>query len=180
MSPERKKDLESTVTNEEQQDLRALIGSLQYAAVNTRPDLSSRLSFLQSQVNCAKVQTLIQANKVLHDAKRFKDIAINIQPCKSLYDLVSRTAPPNCQEFRTQLLARSIKDMLAENVSLRWVHSGAQVADALTKEMECSFLRHVLRAGKYQLHDQEQILKERASARNRLKWLQNQENTEQK
>ena len=68
--------------------------------------------------------------------------------------------------------------MLAENVSLRWVHSGAQVADALTsKEMECSFLRHVLRAGKYGLHDQEQILKERASARNRLKWLQNQENT---
>jgi hypothetical protein len=298
VSPERKKDLESTVTNEEQQDLRALIGSLQYAAVNTRPALSSRLSFLQSQVNCAKVQTLIQPNKVLHDAKRFKDIAINIQPihvdkirflafsdasfsskkqpdshtgmmimtthdqiknnvtspvspiswgckkiqkvvvstlsaeatslnatldqlswlrlfwawilnpqvnwkqpkqtlqnlpytianatlrediavtdCKSLYDLVSRTAPPNCQEFRTQLLARSIKDMLAENVSLRWVHSGAQVADALTKEMECSFLRHVLRAGKYQLHDQEQILKERASARNRLKWLQNQENT---
>ena len=296
VSPERKKDLESTVTQEEQQDLRALIGSLQYAAVNTRPDLSSRLSFLQSQINRANVQTLVQANKVLHDAKRFKDIAITIQPihvdkirflafsdasfsskkqpdshtgmmimtthdqiknnvtspvspiswgckkiqkvvvstlsaeatslnstldqlswlrlfwawilnpqlnwkqpkqtlqqlpytianatlkediavtdCKSLFDLVSRTAPPNCQEFRTQLLARSIKDMLAENVNLRWVHSGAQVADALTKEMEGSFLRHVLRAGKYQLHDQEQILKERASARNRLKWLQNQE-----
>ena len=25
--------------------------------------------------------------------------------CKSLYDLVTRTAPPHCQEFRTQLIA---------------------------------------------------------------------------
>ena len=67
--------------------------------------------------------------------------------------------------------------MLSENVDLRWVHSGAQVADALTKEMECSFLRHILKAGTYQLHDQEQILKDRATARNRIKWLQTQQNT---
>eukprot|EP00435_Cladocopium_sp_Y103_P071350 s168_g37.t1 len=304
ISGERRQESESKITKDEQQGLRALIGSLQYASVNTRPDLASRLSFLQSQVNSATVQTLIQANKVLHDAKRHKDVSITIQPvpidkirflafsdasfsskkqpdshtgmmimtthdqirnnitcpvspiswgckkiqkvvvstlsaeatslnstldqlswlrlywgwilnpklnwkqpkqtlhelpitianatikdeifqndiavtdCKSLYDLVSRTAPPNCQEFRTQLLARSIKDLLSENISLRWVHSGAQVADALTKEMECSFLRHILKIGKYQLHDQEQILKDRASARNRLKWLQNQQNTE--
>ena len=32
--------------------------------------------------------------------------------CKSLYDLVSRTAPPNCQEFRTQLNARAIKEVV--------------------------------------------------------------------
>ena len=231
-----------------------MIGSLQYASVNARPDLASRLSYLQSQVNQATVQTLIQANKVLHDAKRYKDTTITVQPIpidnirflafsdasftskkqpdshtgmmimttrrnikdniaclltpiswgckkiqkvvvstlsaeatslnstldqlswlrlfwgwilnpslnwnntkstleqlpetiatlkddlavtdsKSLYDLVSRTAPPNCQEFRTQILARALKDLLSENVSLRWVHSGAQLADALTKEM---------------------------------------------
>jgi hypothetical protein len=293
IQPERKSLPESTVNNDEKQGLRALIGSLQYASVNTRPDLASRLSYLQSQVNQATVQTLIQANKVLHDAKRYKDTTITVQPihtdsirflafsdasfsskkqpdshtgmmimtthkhikdnvtcpvtpiswgckkiqkvvvstlsaeatslnstldqlswlrlfwgwlmnpklqwkntkttleqlpetiatlkedvavtdCKSLFDLVSRTAVPNCQEFRTQILARAIKDLLAENVSLRWVHSGAQLADALTKEMECTFLRHTLKNGKYKLHDEDQILRERATARNRIKWLQDQ------
>ena len=45
---ERRKNEDSEVTQEERQSLRALIGSLQYASVHTRPDLSSRLSFLQS------------------------------------------------------------------------------------------------------------------------------------
>ena len=75
---ERKTD--SQVNENEKQHLRALIGSLQYASVNTRPDLASRLSYLQSQVNQATVQTLTQANKVLHDAKRYKDTTITVQP----------------------------------------------------------------------------------------------------
>lgn len=66
--------------------------------------------------------------------------------------------------------------MLAEGVRLQWVHSGAQLADALTKEMECSFLRRTLHLGKYKLFDQDQILKERANARYRIKWLQNEQN----
>ena len=94
-----------------------------------------------------------------------------ITDCKSLYDLTTRTAIPNCQEFRTQLLARSIKDVLAEGIKLHWVHSGAQLADALTKMMEANFLRETLRQGKYCLHDSDEVLKNRASARNRLKWL---------
>ena len=49
----RKHSPELTVNAEEKQALRALIGSLQYAAVNTRPDLSSRLSHLQSSINSA-------------------------------------------------------------------------------------------------------------------------------
>ena len=283
-------------------DLRALIGSLQYASVNTRPDLSSRLSFLQSDINKATIETLIQGNKVLHEAKRHKNTSIHIQPiplekirflafsdasfaskkvpeshtgmmimttheniaknhvclvnpiswgckkiqrvvtstlsaettslsttldqlswlrlfwswirnpktnwknptetlktlppsystatfkedpsiavtdCKSLFDLVTRTAPPACQEFRTQLQARAIKDFLAEGTTLRWVHSGAQVADALTKIMEGHFLRYTLRHGQYSLQDEQEILKQRASTRNRIKWLQNQNETEE-
>ena len=76
----RKYQHDLSVTPEEQQALRALIGSLQYAAVNTRPDLSSRLSFLQSAVNSATIQTLNEANKILHDAKRHKDTTITVQP----------------------------------------------------------------------------------------------------
>ena len=102
---------------------------------------------------------------------RVEENDLAITDCKSLYDLTTRTAVPNCQEFRTQLLARSIKDILSEGIRLHWVHSGAQLADALTKIMEANFLRETLRQGKYGLHDAEEVLKNRASNRNRLKWL---------
>lgn len=95
--------------------------------------------------------------------------------CKSLYDLVTRTAPPNCQEFRTQLQTRAIKEQLAEGVALRWVHSGAQLADSLTKIMENNFLRETLRIGRYKLNDELEVLKDRASSRNRIKWLKSNE-----
>ena len=297
ISPDRRKQSESPVSEEEKQALRALIGSLQYAAVHTRPDLSSRLSFLQSDINKATVETLLQGNQTLHEAKKHHDVQITIQAipshdirflafsdasfasksnpsshtgiiimathkcisdnetclvsplswgckkiqrvvtstlaaetvslgstldqlswirlcwawmmdpsiqwkkpgetlrslpesyttatyrsqtlppsvaatdCKSLYDLVTRTAPPQCSEFRTQLAARAIKEMLSEGTEIRWVHSGAQLADCLTKVMESSFLRETLRLGKYRLHDELQVLKSRANSRNRLKWL---------
>lgn len=294
--PERRSKLEEIVTEEERQALRAIIGSLQYASVNTRPDLASRLSMLQSKINKAQVETLIEANKVLHEAKRHHDVSLIIQPiackdfrflafsdasfssksnpdshagsiilgthklisqnvscpispiswgcrkiqkvvtstlsaetmslssmldqlswlklfwgwlldpsvdwknpetslpklpaavsaspikahemqdvaavdCKSLFDLITRTAAPNCQEYRTQLQARAIKEFLSEGTNLRWVHSGAQLADALTKVMESSFLRETLQVGKYKLHDENEVLKQRADKRQRIQWL---------
>ena len=297
ISAERRKVEESEVDDNEKHALRALVGSLQYASVNTRPDLASRLSFLQSAISKAKVSDLIEGNRVLHEAKREHDLSILIksipcselrflafsdasfasaknpdahsgciilathkeigqnarcpisplswgskkiqrvvvstlaaetmamsstldqlswlrlcwgwmlQPscnwrkpeqalkelpesfasatfraqhlpsslavtdCKSLYDLVTRAAPPNCQEFRTMLHARSIKELIGEGVSLRWVHSGAQLADSLTKVMESSFLRETIRGGHYKLHDELEVLKARSNSRNRLKWL---------
>ena len=298
ISHERRKNETEQVTEKERQDLRGLIGSLQYAAVHTRPDLSARLSFLQSDINSAKVSTLIMANQALHEAKRHSEVSIVIQPipipdlrflafsdasfaspkipnshsgniimathkdisknvscpvsplswgckkiqrvvtstlaaetaslgttldhlswmklcwawmrdpkvswkppaealrnlpesfstatykgdhsiddsvaatdCKSLYDLVTRTAPPSCSEFRTQLNARMIKDLLSEGTTLRWVHSGAQLADSLTKIMEASFLRETLRIGRYRLNDEQSVLKNRSNARNRIRWL---------
>ena len=302
IDPKRKDQIEQAVTEDERQMLRGLIGSLQYASVHTRPDLSSRLSYLQSKINSATVDTLQTGNKVLHEAKRHHDVAIKIQPisssdvrflaftdasfaskkcpdsqagsiilathrniekniscpvspiswgskkiqkvvtstlaaetmslssnldqlswirlywgwlykptdgwkhpadtllqlpsavatatfrvqqmqpdsvaatdCKSLYDLVTRTAPPKCQEFRTQLQTRAIKEQLAEGVALRWVHSGAQLSDSLTKIMENNFLRETLRIGRYKLNDELEVLKDRASSRNRIKWLKSNE-----
>lgn len=297
ISSQRKTNPEDKVTESERQQLRGLIGSLQYASVHTRPDLASRLSALQSKVNSASVETLMMANKTLHEAKSHHDVSITIQPirrhdlrflaftdasfastkvpdsqsgsiilatnknieqniscpvspiawgskkiqkvvtstlaaetmslasnldmvswirlywawfynpnngwkhpsetlselpaaivtatnkigsippavaatdCKSLYDLVTRTAPPNCQEFRTQLQTRAIKEQLAEGINLRWVHSGAQLADALTKVMESHFLRETLRLGRYKLNDETEVLRERACTKTRLKWL---------
>lgn len=80
MNANRRACLTDPVTSEEKHSLRALIGSLQYASTNTRPDLSSRLSYLQSEINRASVQTHHDANRVLHEAKGYKDTQIRIQP----------------------------------------------------------------------------------------------------
>ena len=67
--------------------------------------------------------------------------------CKSLYDLISRQAPPSCQEFRTQVQAKLIKEHLQDGIQIRWVPSQAQLADALTKIMDASSLRERLSRG---------------------------------
>lgn len=58
--------------------------------MNTRPDLSSRLNFLQSAITRAKVSDLVEGNWVLHDAKRDHDLMITIRPipCANLTFLV--------------------------------------------------------------------------------------------
>eukprot|EP00435_Cladocopium_sp_Y103_P039744 s2480_g10.t1 len=83
ISTERRKQIDQPVTEDERQQLRALIGSLQYAAVHTRPDLSSRLSMLQSSINIATVDTLTTANQALHEAKKHHDVTIKVWPLAS-------------------------------------------------------------------------------------------------
>ena len=80
ITTDRRKQVEEQVTESERQALRALVGSIQYASVNTRPDLSSRLSFLQSTITKAKVSDLIEGNRVLHEAKKDHDLMITIRP----------------------------------------------------------------------------------------------------
>ena len=316
ISRSRKDESESPITEPERQALRALVGSLQYAAVNTRPDICSRLGWLQSRINTAKVSTLIEANRTLNEAKMHAKLSIKVQPidiksvrfiafsdasfasnkepdshqgmiimacdekiqnnqpsvvnpivwhskkiqkvavstlsaeamalagsvdvlswirlywgwmmntnlpwkladetlfrlppafaaippkeedisnatppeklqellptlpksqnslittdCKSLYDMISRTAPPSCQEFRTQLQAKLIKEHLRNGIMIRWVPSGAQMADALTKVMDGTTLRECLTLGRYCLKDENDILKARSDSRARVQWL---------
>ena len=318
ISRDRRSQTEMPVTETERQSLRGLIGSLSYAAINTRPDLGSRLSWLQSSINKAVVGTLMEANKVLHEAKQFADTSIKVQPiplheirfvafsdasfasaktpdshqgmiimaahskigenksspisplvwhskkiqrvavstlsaeamalagsvdilswvrlywawindvkiqwkdtdqtllklpvafsalppqedecesgnptfshenqkllkdlpkeasgilttdCKSLYDLISRTAPPSCQEFRTQLQAKLIKEHLDTGIKIRWVPSQAQLADSLTKIMDNTILRTCLQKGWYALHDELEVLRSRSDKRTRLQWV---------
>jgi hypothetical protein len=281
---ERRKVPEAKITPQELQDLRGLIGSLQYAATNTRPDISCRLSLLQARITCATVNDLLQGNKLLHDAKRFADTSIRIQSlkpnevrflsysdaafatrekansqkgclimatadgvdqeksslvsplvwfskkinrvvastlasetyalsgaldllswtrmhwawilkpsfpwkdtentlkslppafavvdCKSLFDLLQKTSIPQCSEYRTLLEALVIKDRLREGVIIKWVHSAAQMADALTKDMDTTVLRPFLQQGICILHDEEEVLKQRADKRVRQQWYQ--------
>ena len=281
---ERRKEHDSKITPNELQQLRGLIGSLQYAATNGRPDLSCRLSLLQAKVTCATVADLMHGNKLLADAKRFSDVSIKIQSmspdkirflsfsdaafatqekahsqkgclilattdeidqtknsnvsplvwfskkinrvvastlasetyalsgaldllswirmhwawinnptinwrnpeitlktlpnafavvdCKSLFDLLQKTSIPQCSEYRTMLEALVIKDRLSEGVHVKWVHSAAQMADALTKEMDTSVLRTFLKHGKCILHDVDEILRQRADKKIRQQWYQ--------
>ena len=68
VSRERRKNPDNhPITPQELQALRGLIGSLQYSATNTRPDLSCRLSLLEARITCATVNDLLQGNKLMHD-----------------------------------------------------------------------------------------------------------------
>ena len=71
---------DDNATEQEVQDLRALCGSLQYAAVHSRPDLAAKVSFLQKSIPQAKVQHLLDGNKVLLEAKETAPTAIQIRP----------------------------------------------------------------------------------------------------
>ena len=314
ISKSRKGNSDEPVSEEERQALRGLIGTLHYAAVNSH--ICSRLGYLQSQINKAKISTFMEAKKTLHEAKLHSCVTKKIQPisiehlkftafsdasfasakvqdshqsmiimschkdlginrtsvvnpilwhskkiqtvavstlseeamalggavnmlswlrlywgwiintklpwkqadqtflkmpqafvaippmeedtttvtphdyvqkllnqlpksnsviittdCKPSYDLISRTAPSSCQEFRTLLQAQLIKEHLQNGIQIRWAPSGAQVADSLTKVMDNTMIRECLHLGKYCLHDESEILKARSDSRSRLQWL---------
>ena len=299
---QRKTQPNLSLNDQEKGHLRGLVGSLQYASTNTRPDLANRLSYLQSSINSGTMETLMEANRLLHEAKRHHDVTISIKSiphsnvrfmtfsdasfashnkpnsyagsitvathqdissnvecpitplmwgskkiqrvvtstlsaetaslataldqlswlrlywkwlhdprtnwhkpeealckaeptisintipdatdlavtdCKIPHDLITRIAPPSCSEFRVQLVARSIKEINREGINLRWVHTGAQPADHLTKAMEARFLRETLKHGFYKLHCETATLKERAKTRDRIQWLKQQSGTTQ-
>ena len=94
--------------------------------------------------------------------------------CKSLYDLIQKTNIPQCQEHRVMLEALIIKDRLQEGVVVKWVHSAAQLADSLTKHMDCTNLRSFLEKGRCIIHDVDEILKARANQRSQKAWLEHQ------
>jgi hypothetical protein len=284
ISRERRLSPVTPVTEAERQALRGLVGSIQYAATNTRPDLSAKLSLLQAKINSATIQELHEANRLLTEAKNHKNTKVTLQSipiqdlrfvsfsdasfanranaqsqkgclilaaskqigewqsslvsplmwysrkiarvvgstlasetyalsgsvdllswlrihwtwicqpssawkdpetclsqspeayavvdCKSLYDLIQKTTIPQCQEHRVMLEALIIKDRLKEGVVVKWVHSAAQLADSLTKHMDCSNLRKFLQTGRCIIHDVDEILRARADKRSKKAWVE--------
>lgn len=96
--------------------------------------------------------------------------AYAVVDCKSLFDLIQKTNVPQCQEYRTMLEALVIKDRIKSGISIKWVHSAAQIADCLTKHMDCTSLRTFLQYGKCIIHDVDEILKARADKRTKRHW----------
>ena len=103
--------------------LRGVIGSLQYAAVNTRPDLSNHLSHLQSRVNKACAQDLLDANHLLHDAKLNAATCVKIQavPIPNLRFLVfsdaSFASESNPSSHKGELIMAAFKEILDQQQS---------------------------------------------------------------
>ena len=59
---------------------RRIRGSLQFAAVHTRPDLAAKVGILQSVVTKRKVKHLIEANRARYEGKRHK-VCLMILAC---------------------------------------------------------------------------------------------------
>ena len=97
-----------------------------------------------------------------------------VTDCKSAYDLLTRTALPQCAEHRTTIECLLIRERLKENCRVRWVCSQAMLADCLTKTMDSQVLRECLRTGRYSLQDEACVLKNRSDNRQRLEWIKSQ------
>ena len=69
------------------------------------------------------------------------------------------------------LEALIIKDRIKEGIQIKWAHSAAQLADALTKSMDCSTLREFLAKGRCIIHDVDEVLKARADKRSKKAWM---------
>ena len=99
--------------------------------------LSGALDLLSwTRMHWAWIQNPQIAWKNIEDTLRTLPTAYAVVDCKSLYDLLQKTSIPQCSEYRTLLEALVIKDRLKENVAIKWVHSAAQMADSLTKDMD--------------------------------------------
>ena len=96
---------------------------------------------------------------------------IIVTDCKSLFDLVSRTAMPSCEEFRTTLEVLLIRERCNEHCSFRWIPTSLQVADALTKAMDPILLRQVLASSSFQLYDETETLERNAHRKRAVQWF---------
>ena len=97
-----------------------------------------------------------------------------VTDCKAVYDITTRTSPPQCEEHRTTIECLLTRERMMENCRLRWVASGAMLADCRTKFMDPSKLRECLRTGQYSLFDEQMVLKQRSDRRQRLSWVKQQ------
>ena len=76
----RRQTPQTLVTEEERTKLRGLVGSLQYTATHTRPDVASKIGGLQCQITKATVQTLLEANRVLRETQEHSNVSIHYLP----------------------------------------------------------------------------------------------------
>ena len=147
----RKKDT-LTISEEERQSMRGLIGSLQYAATNTRPDICARLSFLQSKINKGCIKDLHDCNRLLADAKHHADVTITVTslPVEDIqfvaYSDASFASRENKQSQKGCLILASHRDVAAQKETvaspLSWYSKKVNRVVASTLAAETYALSH--------------------------------------
>jgi hypothetical protein len=88
--------------------------------------------------------------------------------CKSLYDnLASKSSSAaGISDPKCALTVTALKEALARTHGvLRWIPSGLQIADALTKVGDCDFLRALMQSGRCQVVSEEEALQTKARAK---------------
>ena len=281
----RRVETNSPINSHELQSLRGLCGSLQYAAVHSRPDIATKVACLQKGITTATVETLLEGNRVLKEAQNFADTSVIVRPlamrdvcfasfgdasfasakqlsaqqglfimactqklgqnettdfspivwhskqigrvvrstlsaeayamsssldkltwirtmwgyikdpkflwykpevslkdeprglmvtdCKSLFDLVTKNAVPNCQEWRTTIEVMLLKEQSKDHTVCRWVSTAIMIADCLTKPMDSTFMRTILQLGKFRIYDEDLTLKQNANRKYGVTWVNN-------
>ena len=281
----RRSQPEEKITPQELQQLRGLCGSLQYAAVHTRPDIATKVATLQKGITSATVETLLEGNKVLREAQAFSETSVVVRPlpmdevsfasfgdasfasakqltaqqglfimactpkmarnettdfspivwhskqigrvvrptlsaeeyamsssldkltwircmwgyikgpnfawhkpgtalkgehpglmitdCKSLFDLITKNATPNCQEWRTTIEVMLLKEQSKDHTVCRWISTAIMLADCLTKAMDATFLRTVLQLGKFRIYDEDHTLRQNSNRKYGVTWVNN-------
>ena len=96
-----------------------------------------------------------------------------ITDCKSLYDLITKNAVPNCQEWRTTIEVMLLKEQSREHTMCRWISTAIMIADCLTKPMDATFMRTVLQLGKFRIYDEDLTLRQNANRKYGVTWVNN-------
>ena len=96
-----------------------------------------------------------------------------ITDCKSLYDLITKTAVPNCQEWRQTIEVMLLKEQSRDHTACRWISTAIMLADCLTKTMDATFLRKVMQLGKFRIYDEDMTLRQNANRKFGVTWLHN-------
>ena len=279
----RRSEPESPITPTELSQLRGLCGSLQYAAVHSRPDIATKVAGLQKGITSATVESLLEGNRVLREAQQHAETSIIVRPiktedvcfasfggasfasakqltaqqglfimactdklasnqttdfspmvwhskqsgrvvrstlsaeayamsssldkltwircmwgriksptfqwsrpeqslqkepkglmitdCKSLYDLVTKNAVPNCQEWRTTIEVMLLKEQSRDHTDCRWISTAIMIADCLTKPTDATFMRTILQLGKFRIYDEDHTLRQNANRKYGVTWV---------
>ena len=105
-------------------------------------------------------------------ALRHSPKALIITDCRSLYDLGTKLAVPNCQEWRTTIEVMLIKQQAEGNAECRWISTAIMLADCLTRAMDATFLRKVLQLGRFRIYDAEKELHNKPHKKGATRWIQ--------
>lgn len=105
ITKERRKNRQEAVTEKERRQLRGVIGAANWLMGSTRPDIAAMTGWLQQRIQCATVQELIEANKLVSRIRDFAHVTLTIQriPLSQACILVATDASwANADDLKSQ------------------------------------------------------------------------------